>query len=223
MTLHELKENFKRRRLRPEVAKGIAAFVAVSSLSIGIGTYIEGTNKMEQAMVAEREANVMLNSYEQAVAKYQSENDKLSSANQLLRDENKELRAETEKLRREVNRGYAAIEGFEVEVTAYTLSESDCSKGESHPDYGLTANGTNLAGHTLESARAIAVDPRVIPMGSKVQISFHDAAMKQYDGIYTACDTGGAIKGNIIDLFAGDGADELARHIGRRKATVKIL
>ena len=38
----------------------------------------------------------------------------------------------------------------------------------------------------------------------KVQLSFNNPAMKQYDGVYTAVDTGGAIVGNKIDLFMGD-------------------
>ena len=43
-------------------------------------------------------------------------------------------------------------------ATAYDLSVQSCGKKESHPAYGVTANGTSLKGHTLESARAIAVE-----------------------------------------------------------------
>lgn len=128
---------------------------------------------------------------------------------------------EQEEPSREVNRGYA--QGIRVEVTAYDLSEASCSKGSSHPAYGLTATGKNLAGHSLESARAIAVDPDVIPLGSEVHLAFEDPEMQQYDGVYVACDTGGAIEGSRIDLFAGDGAYALAMEIGRRQATATIL
>lgn len=126
-----------------------------------------------------------------------------------------------EDIRREVSRGYSR--GMDVVVTAYDLSEASCNKGPSHPAYGLTATGRSLAGHTLESARAIAVDPNVIPLGSKVRIKFKDADMEQYNGIYTACDTGGAIRGNRIDLFAGEGAHSLAMSIGRREAVAVVL
>jgi len=126
-----------------------------------------------------------------------------------------------EAIRREVSRGNSRA--MNVEITAYDLSETSCNKGPSHPAYGLTATGRNLAGHTLESARAIAVDPRVIPLGSKVRIKFKDQDMKQYNGTYTACDTGGAINGNRIDLFAGDGAHALAMKIGRREAVAVVL
>lgn len=54
---------------------------------------------------------------------------------------------------------------------------------------GITSTGTKPT-----VGRTIAVDPRVIPYGSKVIINGHT---------YIAEDCGGAIKGNIIDLFVG--------------------
>ncbi|ARE64742.1 hypothetical protein A4V01_22110 [Erysipelotrichaceae bacterium I46] len=48
--------------------------------------------------------------------------------------------------------------------------------------------------HKARLNHTIAVDPNVIPPGSKVLI----------DGIvYTAEDVGGSIKGNIIDIWVG--------------------
>lgn len=136
-------------------------------------------------------------------------------------EELQQMQKSLEDTRREVSRGNSRA--MNVEVTAYDLSEASCNKGTSHPAYGLTATGKNLAGHTLESARAIAVDPRVIPLGSKVRIKFKDKEMQQYNGVYTACDTGGAINGNRIDLFAGDGAHSLCMEIGRREAVAVVL
>lgn len=138
-----------------------------------------------------------------------------------LKSTHETTQKKVEDIRREVSRGYSR--GMDVVVTAYDLSEASCDKGPSHPAYGLTATGKSLAGHTLESARAIAVDPNVIPLGSKVRIKFKDADMQQYNGIYTASDTGGAIRGNRIDLFAGEGAHDLAMRIGRRHAVAVVL
>ena len=45
---------------------------------------------------------------------------------------------------------------------------------------------------------AIAVDPDVIPLGTKVEIK---GLPNEWDGIYTAEDTGGAIKELTIDVF----------------------
>ena len=74
----------------------------------------------------------------------------------------------------------------------------------------------------------IAVDPNIIPLGSKVLILFEEETHKQYNGIYTARDTGGAIKGHIIDLFLGDldstyVCSQITRNFGRTKAKVIIL
>jgi len=112
-------------------------------------------------------------------------------------------------------------------VTAYDLSIQSCGKPIGHPWYGITATGYSLVGHTWYTARVIAVDPRVIPLGSKVLVEFLDDRFKQFDGIYTARDTGGAIKGNIIDIFLGDfndnNASRKAIEFGRRQAHVTII
>lgn len=206
-----------KRSMRNLKKAGIA--LAVTAACVGIGNAGYNHEMNQQAKIAE--ATQKANNYEQMYEETKLALTTQSYEVKTLQQDNDKLRKNVEELRREVNRGYSG--DLEVEVTAYTLSESDCDKDASHPDYGLTANGTNLAGQTLESARAIAVDPRIIPLGSKVKICFKDESMRKYNGVYTACDTGGAIQGNIIDLFAGEGADDLANHIGRRMAKVTIL
>lgn len=57
---------------------------------------------------------------------------------------------------------------------------------------GQWANGITATGTTAQAGRTIAVDPSVIPYGTKVQINGHT---------YVAEDTGGHIKGNRIDIF----------------------
>lgn len=56
---------------------------------------------------------------------------------------------------------------------------------------GKTATGYNLRKHP--NSKVIAVDPKVIPLGSKVYIPGYGTAV--------ARDTGGAIKGKKIDVF----------------------
>jgi 3D (Asp-Asp-Asp) domain-containing protein len=60
---------------------------------------------------------------------------------------------------------------------------------------------------------AVAVDPRLIPLGSKLYIEGY--------GYGFACDTGGAIKGPHIDL-AFDSARDAFRH-GKKRVKVWIL
>ncbi|MGM0750832.1 MAG: LysM peptidoglycan-binding domain-containing protein [Bacillota bacterium] len=96
-----------------------------------------------------------------------------------------------------------AVKEITVEATAYTASCEGCS--------GTTATGVNL----LENpdAKVIAVDPNVIPLGSKVYVEGY--------GYATAEDTGGAIKGNRIDVFIP--SKDQAVDWGRKSVNVKIL
>jgi 3D (Asp-Asp-Asp) domain-containing protein len=77
-----------------------------------------------------------------------------------------------------------AAEGktLSVSATAYTGQCDGCS--------GVTATGVDL--NANPDAKVIAVDPSVIPLGSKVYVEGY--------GYATAADTGGAIQGNKIDV-----------------------
>jgi len=90
-----------------------------------------------------------------------------------------------------------------VTSTAYTASCNGCS--------GTTATGVNL--HANPNAKVIAVDPGVIPLGSKVYVDGYGYAI--------ASDTGGAIKGNKIDVFFPSKSD--AYRWGRKTVKIKIL
>lgn len=87
-------------------------------------------------------------------------------------------------------------------ATAYTASCEGCS--------GITATGINL----LENPdmKVISVDPDVIPLGSKVWVEGYGEAI--------AGDTGGAIKGNKIDIFIPDHQD--AVNYGVQEVQVKV-
>lgn len=70
----------------------------------------------------------------------------------------------------------------------------------------------------------VAVDPDVIPLGTKILVIFQDEAHKKYSGIYTARDTGGAIKGHKLDFYMGDTISAKAMdNFGVAKAKVYIL
>ncbi|WP_201716449.1 G5 and 3D domain-containing protein [Rossellomorea arthrocnemi] len=92
---------------------------------------------------------------------------------------------------------------FYVSSTAYTASCNGCS--------GHTATGINLKSNP--HVKVIAVDPSVIPLGSKVYVEGY--------GYAVAADTGGAIKGNKIDVFFSSKSD--AYRWGRKTIKVKIL
>lgn len=67
----------------------------------------------------------------------------------------------------------------------------------------------------------IAVDPSVIPLGTRVYVESSDGGQSWVYGYAIAADKGGAIKGNKIDLcFESSSA---AKNFGRRSATIYIL
>ena len=67
--------------------------------------------------------------------------------------------------------------------------------------YGPTGHSTK-SGTTCTEGRTVAVDPSVIPLGTKIYI---DGDPLGGDGYYIAEDTGSAVQGNIIDIFAENG------------------
>ena len=92
---------------------------------------------------------------------------------------------------------------FYVSATAYTAYCNGCS--------GITATGIDLRSNP--GLKVIAVDPSVIPLGSKVWVEGY--------GYAVAGDTGGAIKGMKIDLFMP--TTDQAFGFGRKKVKIKIL
>ena len=98
-------------------------------------------------------------------------------------------------------------------ATAYDLSFESTGKLPGDKYYGITASGTKVR------PGVVAVDPNVIPLGTKLYIQSLDGS-KDY-GFAIAEDTGGAIKGNRIDLFFENSQD--VYRFGRRKVKVYIL
>lgn len=92
---------------------------------------------------------------------------------------------------------------FYVNSTAYTANCNGCS--------GTTATGVNLKANP--NAKVIAVDPNVIPLGTKVYVEGY--------GYAVAADTGSAIKGNKIDVFLS--SKSAAYRWGSKRVKIKIL
>lgn len=99
--------------------------------------------------------------------------------------------------------GEEAVKEMTVTATAYTAYCTGCS--------GTTATGIDLRDNPNQ--RVIAVDPRVIPLGSKVWVEGYGEAI--------AGDTGGAIKGNKIDVFIP--TQESAMAWGVKTVKIRIL
>ena len=87
----------------------------------------------------------------------------------------------------------------------------------------MTATAYCTGTHTATGMRVrygvVAVDPRVIPLGSRLYIEGANGTWIY--GTAVAADTGGAVKGNIIDLYVESYSEAI--NFGRRKAKVYIL
>lgn len=92
---------------------------------------------------------------------------------------------------------------FYVEASAYTPYCNGCS--------GTSATGINLRANP--SLKLIAVDPSIIPLGSKVWVEGYGYAI--------AGDTGGSIKGNKIDVLVPN--TQQAYSWGRKTVRIKVL
>lgn len=92
---------------------------------------------------------------------------------------------------------------MDFKATAYDLSRTSNGNWKGHPYYGLTADGTNVIGKTREQAMVVAADKSILPLGTQVKLTFKGEYSK-FNGIYTVRDTGGAVKGNVVDIYMGD-------------------
>jgi len=90
----------------------------------------------------------------------------------------------------------------EFTITHYCACSRCCGKSD-----GVTATGTQAT-----EGRTIAVDPEVIPYGTKVLIDGHE---------YIAEDCGSAIKGQRIDIYVADHDEALSRGRITREVWVK--
>lgn len=207
-------KNFKKK-----VASIILTAVVASSVSIGVSNYIHNKDLQEKDIQIQ-ELKEQMNSQSSEIQKRNEEYETKTRELEVLNQQNEKLKNELEHTREEVSRG---ARNLDVIVTAYDLSKQSCGKFVGEHGYGITATGKNLQGHSVWSAKAIAVDPNFIPLGSKVQISFNNPRFKKYNGIYTAVDTGSAIKGNKIDLFMGENSNREALNFGVQNAQIRLL
>ena len=98
-----------------------------------------------------------------------------------------------------------------VRSTAYCLCQKCTGKTPGSAGYGHTASGFVII--PGQDMKVIAVDPSVIPLGSQVYVEGYGYAI--------AADTGGAIKGNRIDVYKDTHA--LALQWGSRTVNVYLL
>ena len=95
----------------------------------------------------------------------------------------------------------------EYTLTAYCACSRCC---------GVWANGYTATSTWATEGRTIAVDPKVIPYGSRVLLIWPDGTQHSY----IAEDCGGGVNGNHIDVFFND--HQAARVFGVQSAMVYL-
>ncbi|PEU61574.1 enterotoxin [Bacillus cereus] len=159
--------------------------------------------KAQEAAKAQAEAKAQADAEARKAAKAQEAADR-EAANKVQKPATQQpVAKETEKNTQSSSRE------FQVVATAYTADPLE--NGYKAGDQVKSALGHNLTANP--NMKLIAVDPSVIPLGSKVWVEGY--------GVAIAGDTGGAIKGNKIDVLMPDKGTSSSW--GRKTVTVKVL
>ena len=108
--------------------------------------------------------------------------------------------------------GMSYSKQIRMKATAYTSSYNDTGKRPGDDAFGITATGTR-AKRVSGGYSTVAVDPSVIPLGTKLYVEGYGFAIAE--------DTGGAIKGNRIDLYLN--SDSEVNNFGVRYLNVYVL
>lgn len=157
----------------------------------------------KQQVVQEGKTGKVQKTYEVILENGQEVSKTLISENVMENATDKIVAVGTKEMTQLVSRGTETGKEFYFSSTAYTASCNGCS--------GKTATGIDL--HANPGAKIIAVDPSVIPLGTKVYVEGYGYAI--------AADTGTRIKGNKIDVFFASQSD--AYRWGQRTVKIKIL
>lgn len=172
--------------------------------------------ELEEKESVHLESLERIESFEDKVNKQDKEIEKLEkdllSKKEKEAEEKRLAKAKEDKVVKTASSGSVSTEGMNFEVTHYSAYDGTQS--------GTTRGGTNMANgniHTSDGYRIVAGDPSVIPFGSIVEVttSYGEKFMGKID------DTGGRIKGNIIDIAVA--SPEEAKRLGRVSAKVRVV
>lgn len=164
----------------------------------------ESLAKGKEKTVKEGQKGLVSREYEVFYENGKEVSRKLINEEKLKEKQDKIVAVGTKELDLQVSRGESDTgKEFYVSTTAYTADCNGCS--------GRTATGINLRANP--NVKVIAVDPNIIPLGTKVFVEGY--------GYAVAADTGSAINGYKIDVFFPSKSQ--AYRWGVRKVKIKVL
>ena len=125
----------------------------------------------------------------------------------------------------------------EEQAAAEAQALLEASLHEAEPDWRLSARlyhaggggatGMDSLGCQPIAMRTVAIDPRVVPRRTRLYIretvGLRLADGSTHDGFWYASDTGGAIKGNKIDLYTGHGRGSMAPVMPLNMSTLTVV
>lgn len=100
---------------------------------------------------------------------------------------------------------------YEVVATGYYAGVESTGKSPGHPEYGITYSGIKVRRGVVST---IAADLSLFPLGTVLYIPDY--------GYGVVADIGGAIKGNIIDLYFPS-KEDIYREWGKRRVKVIVV
>jgi 3D (Asp-Asp-Asp) domain-containing protein len=193
----------------------IVTFLLTTSL-MGVGAFfhyekqLESTHKTVSILQEEQEKqSAEIAKLENVIEKQNSELEAKEDSISELKSELENSNGKVQRLQDELQK-YDSLRQLDVVATAYQpLCKSGCT--------GITATGHDVRNTVYKDGyRVVAVDPRVVPLGSLLHVETED---RSFVGI--AEDTGGAIKGRKIDVLVRN--ESRAYTFGKQDATITVL
>ena len=181
----------------------------------------ESLNEKQVAAVEKKEAlNTKVADLRKVLAENESELNNLNAEERAIKAE-QEAKRRAAAARNNVTTASSNRSAASRSTSNTTQKSASTSAGEwrTVQATGYSTQQRGLSTHTAlgidlrVNPRVIAVDPRVIPLGSLVEV--------QGLGVYVAGDTGGAIKGNIIDIHYPTVGQAL--NWGRRNVKIRVI
>jgi 3D (Asp-Asp-Asp) domain-containing protein len=110
---------------------------------------------------------------------------------------------------------YNTSEAFADVTEKKAVKSTSISKAASYKATAYCLKGRTASGSGVRRG-IVAADPRVLPLGTRIQIT-----AGSYSGTYTVTDTGGAIRGRILDLWVPNCSEAI--RFGRKNISVSVL
>ena len=113
----------------------------------------------------------------------------------------------------------------EIQVPIPTEDSTETANNAAEKSTTLKAMAFRATAYCLKGKTAmggavrrgiVAADPRILPLGSRIQLS-----AGSYSGTYTVADTGGAVKGRILDIWVSSCSEAI--RFGRKSVMVSKL